>query len=379
MNKVKVLHTDNSIDYTGGFKALFEYIISEREKIDSVVILPRGSKCVSFLQKENICYYEMPYVEIQKNVWSLMMYLPCLLVNAWKIKKIASDERVNVFHSNDLYNLTLYVTKYIYRYKAPLVTHLRLMPNSFPRPLYNFWKCIHMNFSDELVAVSNAVKKAYNKDRIHVVYDFVDQRERYPKYEIQEIVDQSRSFRFLYLANYTRGKGQELAIEAFREHVLTFPNTTLTFVGGDLGLIKNIKFKEELMHSAELNKFSSKIIFEGFANDVEFKMKQYDCILNFSMSESFSYTSYEALKLGVPLIVTDCGGPSELFKDEESGILIKGRSIKEIVMAMSRVCSESELLVKFSKNSRRGIEELNLTSNRFDYISNIFLSFKKGA
>jgi L-malate glycosyltransferase len=377
MLKVKVLHIDNSIDYTGGFKALLDYIVSEKDKVTSVVILPKGSKCIIYLEKERIQYYEIPFVEIQKNVWALFIYLPRLFLNAWKIKKIAVKEGIDVMHSNDMYNLCFYLVKYFYNYKRPLLTHLRLMPSAFPAFIYNGWKKIHLRYSDELVAVSYAIKKGYdNSPRIHVVYDVADLIERHAQYKVEYNSALQRPFRFLYLANFTRGKGQELAIEAFRIFALENSDSTLTFAGGLLGKEKNKKFKEELIHTSNQYGLKNKIVFEDFVEDSEFKMKQYDCILNFSSSESFSYTSYDSLRFGIPLIVSDCGGPSELLVSGESGILVENKSIVAMAEAMHKLKNDNIMLNQFSTNSRKNIKKIMNSALKFDYLSNLFLSLK---
>ena len=377
MVKVKVLHIDNSIDYTGGFKALLDYIVSEKDKVTSVVILPKGSQCIIHLENEKIPYYEIPFVEIQKNVWALLTYLPCLFLNAWKVKKIAVKERIDVLHSNDMYNLCFYLVKYFYRYKRPLVTHLRLMPSAYPAFIYNTWKKIHLRYSDELIAVSYAVKRGYgNLPRIHVIYDISEVKEEHAPYKVDYDSSLQRPFRFLYLANFTRGKGQELAIEAFKILNVKNPNSTLTFAGGLLGKEKNKKFKEELIHTSNQYGLSNKILFEDFVEDPEFKMKQYDAILNFSFSESFSYTSYDSLRLGIPLIVSDCGGPSELFVDGESGILVENKSVASMAEAMHKLRNDHVMLNQFSINSRRNIKKIIDKTLTFDYLSSLFLSLK---
>ena len=380
MHKIKVLHTDNSVDYTGGFKALLDYLVNEQASIESVVVLPKGSKCMELLKANDIACYEIPFVEIQKNLWSLLLYFPRLFLNAWEIRKIASREKIDVLHSNDLYNLTLYLVKYIYWYKAPLVTHLRLMPSAYPAFIYNALKWLHLHLSDELIAVSHAVKKSYNDlPRIHVVYDIVETEEQHSPYVSRVYFNEERPFRFLYLANFTRGKGQELAIEAFKNIVSANPATTLTFAGGLLGKAKNLTFKNELIEATKQYQLANSILFEDFVQDTELKMKQYDCLLNFSFSESFSFTSYDALRLGVPLIVSDCGGPSELFINGESGILVKNKSIESMTLAMTRIRNDQELRIRFSIMSKEHIRKIRANALGFDYLSNLFWSLKGGA
>jgi len=377
-SRIKVLHTENAMGYTGGFKALYDFIRSEKKEIESIVVLPVGSSCRTYLEEEGITVYEIPFVEINRNIIALIKYIPCLFINAYRIHKIARKERVDVLHSNDLYNLSLYLVKYVFRYDKPLVVHLRLLASSYPSTLYLFWKKMHLRFSDALVAVSRAVAKGYgDSDKIHLVYDITHTVERHPKYESTYRKELSRPFAFFYLANFTQGKGQDLALEAFRMVVQKYPHLTLTFAGGTLNTVENLRYRKTLQEKVSMYSLDAKIFFEGFVEDVELKMKQYDCILNFSYAESFSFTSYDALRFGIPLIVSDCGGPAELFENGRSGLLIANKNKEQMARAMIRILEEEGLASVLSMNSKIYIQSLLSKSNNFSYLTKLFISLSK--
>lgn len=377
-NKIKVLHTDNSIDYTGGFRALLEYIVHSNQEIESIVVLPRGSRCIPHLENVGVKYYEVPFVEIRKNIWDLLSYFPFLFINAWRIKVIAKKENITILHSNDLYNGSLYLVKYFYRYNKPLITHLRLLPASYPTLLYTILKKIHLKYSNVLIAVSQAVKESYdNSEKVIVIYDIADSAERYAPYKVS--FDGKRYYNFLYLANYTMGKGQDMALKAFELLYKKNPNCTLTFAGGTLRNSNNIHFKNSLINQCKGQDFAKNIVFEDFAENVELKMKSYDCILNFSKAESFSYTAFDALRFGVPLIASDSGGPTELMGDGKSGLIVKNGDVPEMASAMQVMSYDVILNNTFSENSKRNMHSLIIKSKRYSYLSDLFalLNLKK--
>lgn len=156
----------------------------------------------------------------------------------------------------------------------------------------------------------------------------------------------------MYLSNYIRGKGQNLALEAFRLAYARNPNLRLRFVGGNMGMERNQEFQRELETAAEGMGLAEVVIYEGFTADAEATMKAHDIILNFSEAESLSLTCLNALYYGVPLIASDCGGPAELFETGKSGLLVPNRDVPAMAVAMGELSSNVALRQRFSVASR---------------------------
>ena len=178
----------------------------------------------------------------------------------------------------------------------------------------------------------------------------------------------NKNIELLYLSNYINGKGQNYAIKALSKAIKVNNNIKLTFVGGDMGLLKNKIYKNGLMELAKDLDVEQHISFNSFTDDIERLIKNYDIVLNFSESESFSMTCLEALYYGVPLIATDCGGPSELFIHLESGYLVQNKNIDEMVEGILFLSNSEIVRKKYSINSRSHIRKnfkISETINKF--------------
>jgi glycosyltransferase involved in cell wall biosynthesis len=158
---------------------------------------------------------------------------------------------------------------------------------------------------------------------------------------------------FLYLSNFIQGKGQNFALEAFARIHEKLPTWKLRFVGGDMGLEKNKIYKNQLQQLSKSLGIVEKIEWAGFTESVEREYKLADIVLNFSESESFSITCLEALYFGKPLIATDCGGPSEIIDQGESGILVKNKSVDSMSEAMLLLAQNRELQDQFSAEGKK--------------------------
>jgi L-malate glycosyltransferase len=372
---LRLLHIDNSIAFTGALKALVNFCTFSKDNIYSVIVIKKGSSCKTILEEHGIKVYELPFIEISKNPLHLLLYFPYLIINAWKIRRIALREKIDVLHNNDLFNMTLYVTKFIFGFRKPIITHIRMMPASFPAFIYRLWRYINISLADQLIGVSHAVKKAYmNHKKMIVIYNINESPESHPPYHVTS--DNQKPFRFIYLANYIHGKGQDYAIQAFELLLKKNPNVTLTFAGGDMGLPKNLKYKNQLMQEVSEKNLNENIFFEDFVRDTELKLKMYDASLNFSYSESFSNVAYESLKFGVPFISSDCGGPAELFVNGESGFLVANHCVEEMAEAMYQVSSNIEIRKKFSEKSKRKIHDLIMTQLNYKDLEHIFIKYR---
>jgi glycosyltransferase involved in cell wall biosynthesis len=60
----------------------------------------------------------------------------------------------------------------------------------------------------------------------------------------------------------------------------------------------------------------------GFAANIGSRLAQARCVAISSRRESFSLVCVEALAFGLPVVATDCGGPSEILNSRALGALV---------------------------------------------------------
>ena len=63
------------------------------------------------------------------------------------------------------------------------------------------------------------------------------------------------------------------------------------------------------------------------------QLKQCDCFVLASQSETFGVAYIEALAMGVPVIATKCGGP-EAFVNEKNGLMVNVNDVEELTEAL---------------------------------------------
>ena len=350
-----ILVVDNARAVTGGLNAI-RYATEPLHKYHNLrfeYVLPSGSIGCSVLEADGYVVHELPFIEISRRKADLFWYVPMLLLNGWRLHQLARQRGAALIHINDFYNLTGYVARLFSMGQLRVLTHVRFLPQTLPQPLARTWRWLAEYAAQQVLCVSEAVRSYFAPDpgRIRTVYDPLPVRgEKLPPYQVSADID--RPLHLLYLSNYIRGKGQNFAVEAFRLAYARQPRLRLHFVGGDMGLVKNQEFRQELEARVQQAGLTEVVQFSGFATDTEALMKSHDVVLNFSEAESFSLTCLDALYYGVPLIASDCGGPAELFENGRSGLLVPNRDVAAMAAALEQLASSGAQRQAFSVAGR---------------------------
>jgi glycosyltransferase involved in cell wall biosynthesis len=329
-------------------------LIESNNQSTSVIALPADSENVAILEEKKIQWVRFPFSELRKNLKAALLYIPLLLLNARRVWNYCKRNQITMIHSNDHYNLVPIVIKFFVRQKTKLVVHVRLLPGTYNSRLYNLYRFLNNKYADKIIAVSNSVAKAYgHKKKITVIHDAYVMNEKYPPHSI----NLPQPFRFLYVGNYIRGKGQEHALKAFQIFQKKFPEAELHYYGSTMGLKKNEDFKLFLMNEAGQAR-STSVFFHDFCEDTEKIYKSHHVSLMFSDCESFSMVSFESLFYGIPTIATDSGGPTDFIDNMQNGILVPIKNIDAMVNAMQCLYQNECLRSAFSKQGRMKIDML---------------------
>lgn len=338
--KKKLLILENSVDVTGALKSIVRTAYDLRPFFDFLFVVPTNSRGRAWIRGKGFTnMYELPAREISRRITSWVIYLPYLFVNALRLRTLIRQEKVDLMHTNDIYNLIPVALRWLGT-PIPYVCHIRFQPDRFPPWLFGLWLRLHLRYAHRVIAVSNSVLSGLPPHpKLTMVYN---------ELPVEELLPEAPPKRgtgpplFLYMANYIPGKGHDLALQAFARIHRQLPEWQLRFVGGDLGMEKNRVYQQNLIKQAEALGLSEKIIWRGFTDSVEQEYKEADIVLNFSESESFSMTCVEALFFGRPLIASNSGGPAEIIVHKKTGLLVENRNVAAMAEAMETLAKNPE-------------------------------------
>lgn len=350
MTKLRILIIENSVAVTGALKAILNAANNLKADFDFRFVIPKNAQTKMLIESAGFPVEQWRLVELSKKLWPLIVYLPQLLINAFKLKRTVKRMEIDLVHVNDLYNL-IPAAAVCVGMRVRYVSHVRFLPNRFPKMLFSVWMKIQLRFAQQVIAVSQTLKNSLPEHpKITMIYDGLPVSNQVPP-----MADKEPAFTFLYLSNFIEGKGQHYALEAFERIHTKIPEWKLRFVGGDMGQKKNRLYLQELQAHAQKAGLSEKVEWAGFTDRVETEYRSADIVINFSDSESFSMTCAEALYYGVPTLASDSGGPAEIIDHSLTGWLVPNKNVAAMSEAMLKLAQDSNLRETMSRHAAASV------------------------
>ena len=153
------------------------------------------------------------------------------------------------------------------------------------------------------------------------------------------------SFVYGFVGRITNDKGINELLAAFKQIYESNSNVYLMMVGTTE---KDDTVDESLFL---WSKKCEHVIYTGFTDIVEQYLSAMDTYILPSYREGFGMGVVEAEAMGVPVIVTSIPGPVDAMKENETGIVVKKGSIKELLRAMKKLYEDKHIRKEYSSNA----------------------------
>ncbi len=127
-----------------------------------------------------------------------------------------------------------------------------------------------------------------------------------------------------------RVKNYPLLIKAFNEIQKRYPKCRLEIVGGG-------KIERELEELVESMSLSDKVRIHGYQLDVSSFLRRFDIFVLASVYEGLSMSLLEAISAGLPCVVTNVGGNTEIIEDGINGFVFRSEDQNGLINKMSHV------------------------------------------
>lgn len=173
-------------------------------------------------------------------------------------------------------------------------------------------------------------------------------------------------FVFVYIAEFSKRKNQELLIKAFSNCNL---KNCILLLAGDGKELNNCK---KLVN--KLNQ-SDRIRFLGYVDDVPSLLAACDAAVSSSRSEGLPFNIIEAMGCGLPVIVSDIKGHRELVEHGKNGLLFENDNICKLTECMITLYSmnlkQQSLFREFGTAGSKRVEKFTL-ENVLPKVMNIY-------
>ncbi len=161
-------------------------------------------------------------------------------------------------------------------------------------------------------------------------------------------------------SNIVSGKGQLDLIKCVKNLRQEFSSLNLVLAGTYVSSSKNSKeYYDYIKTYIKQNSLENYIHLLGWRNDTRDIFKNSDIYVSSSYSESFPVAVREAMREGLPIVVTDVGGTRELINNNKNGFLFTPGDL---------ISLQNHLRVLLSNNTKRyemGIESKKIIESKF--------------
>jgi len=150
-------------------------------------------------------------------------------------------------------------------------------------------------------------------------------------------------------------KGHLFLVEAVARLAESAPDACLLLVGeGPL--------RGQLEARAADLGIAGRVRFMGFRDDVPRILAALDCFALPSLSEGLSIATIEAMAAGLPVVVTASGGPSDLVRHGETGLMVPPGDASALSAAIAAVRGDPDLARRLGAAARRKAEAFDVRS-----------------
>lgn len=332
---MKVLVLECSIYPTGALRSILGMAEALREQGFAFHFAMDGdTTAADCVRQKGFDVHHLRMASLSKRL-SGLLYPFKLVRDSFRVWRLFRSVRADILHVNDIYLLAGVSVSFIRDVR--LVQHCRLLRSSYIGLAYSFFSGLVCARAKRVIAVSEAVRADLgDHQNVRVIFDAIDGAETPPEKVYR---DHSQDCRFLYVGNFVRGKGHDLAIAAFSRVVERYPLFRMNMVGVGANGELDPGFVRSLRESIAQKDLSDRVLLLPAVAEIESAMKSADVVVNLSESESFSMVCLEALTYGVPLVASDCGGPREILGDGRFGLLVRNRDPGDAAEAMLKLAT----------------------------------------
>ena len=221
---------DASRDVRGALRAAQREAACLRGDARLVLAIPASSKLSAREFEPFVKVVRLPIVNLRRSLGSALLYLPALVYAGWKLARAMRADGCERLQVNDYYLMQGAVAR-LFGYRGKIVTWVRIDPHQYGGPIAKLWLRVANAVSSQMVAVSRFIAGLLDDSfRAELVYDPVTDASG-------SIVEPEIRFppRFVFVANYIPGKGQDIAIRAFGYIANAFPSATCIFTAAISG------------------------------------------------------------------------------------------------------------------------------------------------
>lgn len=277
------------------------------------------------------------------------------------VRRYAAGIRADLIHGHML-GASAYAALAAAMSRTPMVATLHGMPDLGQRGIRRTLKALALRAgATKVVCVSDALNRAAGdalgvpQERVTTIHNGVD-TDLFAPGQAQLIRDSLGIGRHEYLAlsvgNFRPSKGYLVLLEAIGlVRARGLPVRFVVVGQGDNVIAEEFRVRREEMGLGGV------VSLLGFREDIPDLMRAADLYVLSSLDEGFSLTTVQAMATGLPVLATRCGGPEEIIRSDEEGLLVEPGSATALAEALTLLAADPNRRKKMATSARRAAVE----------------------
>ncbi len=222
---------------------------------------------------------------------------------------------------------------------------------------------------DTIIAVSDCVKNNLMKNKVNEskirkvplgidisLYSVAEKSSIKEELRIKEEVKT-----FAIIGRFQEIKGQKLVTEAIKRLKEMNIKCKFIFVGDSIfNNEKDNNYKKDIIGEIKSSNLQEYTEFVGVRLDIPNIIKAMDAIIVPSINESFGMVVIESMASGTLVISTPCDGPSEILRNNYTGLLLKERNSEQLVNVIKDLIDEKIDINKIVEKAKDEVENYSI-------------------
>lgn len=282
-------------------------------------------KFIKELEENNIKYFFIGY-ETRKKPW----------LGIWRTLKYVRKNNIDIYHTHLAFGIifSLFIKKPVF------YTHHTSKP-LFNKLTYHIFNQLVSSYIGISKICSENLRK-YTGKKVTTILNGVDTKKiLYKKHNKNNHL----SIRLISVGRFHPQKNYPLLIEAIEN----LPEKTKSII--HLRIAGEGSDKEKISKLIKEKKLDGKIELLGNRNDIPELLNTSDIFVMSSDVEGLPIALIEATLTGLPCIVTDVGGCSEVINLCQNGIIVPPKNSAALTEAINKLVTKNELLNQLSTNA----------------------------
>ncbi len=368
----KILFLEQYGKLSGGQKVLLSIIDGLKADYEFSVILPETGALTEELDKRGIAYQQLPvgyYSLGKKNPLDFFNYIVRLPYLILKLCVIIDKEKPDLIYANAARTFVFATIAAVIK-KVPLIWHVHsIFDRGISKKLCNLFG--RNKIVKKVIAVSDAVRLPLIDlwPKTQIIYNAINEDVYHPGKRlgpIRKSFNISDEIVISMVGLLVEWKCVDDFIRAAQIVVESHPNSKFLIVGDALYDEKGKKYKKYLEGLVKEAGLEKNVIFTGFRNDVPDIMRELDIFVIASKTPDPCPTSLlQAMASGPAPIATNFGGPAEIIKDNQDGLLYNACDYHQLAEKILWLIENKEKRLQIAKESQ---EKIKRHFNYKDYI-----------